>query len=140
MTSSGLYAGYGGSFSQTLGVSPKTVQAPSPGWNYVTEGTYTLKFSVTNYFVSYPGYFHAEVSFGTQELCEASGLAKHYQEEITVTCPSSGYIVIAKSLPDGGPVQGQQPLAIKFSSPSWSWPVLFPNPEKISLTFKPESQ
>lgn len=138
ITSSGLYAGYGGSFSQTLGVSPKTVQAPSPGWNYVTEGTYTLKFSATNYFVSYPGYYTAEIDFGTQELCETSGWGMHYSAQVTLSCPSSGYLVIAKALPLGGPVQGQQPLVIKFHVDGWT--VVFPDPEKISLTFTPESQ
>lgn len=126
------YAGNGGAFSQNLGVSPLAVQKPSPGWQYVTEGVYTLNFSVTNYFPNYPGYYTAEIYFGTQELCETSGWGALRSNRVTLTCPSSGYIVIAKSLPNGGPVQGSSDLVVKFSVKGWI--MLF---DDVSLTFTP---
>lgn len=133
VTQSKAYAGYGGSFSQNLGISPQAVQKPSPGWQYVTEGVYTLNFSVANYFPNYPGYYTAEIYFGTQELCETSGWGASHFSQVTLTCPSSGYIVIAKSLPSGGPVQGANDLVVKFSVSGWT--VLF---DKVSLEFIPQ--
>jgi hypothetical protein len=127
------YAGNGGTFSQDLGISPSMVQKPSPGWQYVTEGTYVLKFSVANYFPSYPGYYAAKVSFGTQELCETSGWGTQAFTQITLVCPAPGYLVIDQALPDGGPVQGFSNLAITFSAPYWT--VLF---DKVSLEFTPD--
>ena len=132
------YAGYGGTFSQDLGISPRTVQKPSPGWPYGTEGVYVLTFSVANYFPSYPGYYSAEIDFGTQELCEASGWGTYHFSQVTLTCPCSNYIVLAKALPGGGPVQGSNDLVIHFTvndgSANGGWPVLF---EDVSLTFTP---
>lgn len=136
-----LIAGYGSSFSQTLSVSPATVQAWPGRPGYHREGVYLLKFSAGNYFPSYPGYYTVVVSFGTQELCDASKWGMATSTEITIVCPSPGYLIVDKALPLGGPVQGEQPLAIKFTvndgSANGGWPVLFPNPEKISLTFTP---
>ena len=132
------YAGYGGSFSQTLGVTPQTIQAPSPGWTYATEGVYVLKFSVANFYANYPGYYTAEIDFGTQELCETSGWGTIYFNQVTLTCPGSNYIVFAKALPEGGPVQGSSDLVIHFTvntgAGNGGWPVLFKN---VSLTFTP---
>lgn len=133
------YAGTGGSFSQDLGVNPATVQKPSAGWPYVTEGTYELKFSVANYFPNYPGYYEAKISFGTQELCETTGWGTRNFTEVTLICPSSGYLILDKSLPAGGLVQSQNNLVITFTvndgSVNGGWPILFKGP--ISLTFTP---
>lgn len=125
-------AGYGSRFSQNLGISPLIVQKPSPGWKYVTEGNYTLNFSVANYFHNYPGYYTAEIDFGTQELCEASGWGTGNFSRVTLTCPGPGYLVIDKSLPNGGPVQGSQNFVVKFSVNGWT--LLFDN---MSFTFTP---
>lgn len=127
------YAGYGGAFSQTLAINPLTVQKPSPGWQYVTEGVYVLKFSVANYFPNYPGYYEAKISFGTQELCDTSGWGTRTFTEVTLACPSPGYLIVDKALPAGGPAQGSSDLAITFSAPGWT--VLF---DKVSLEFTPQ--
>lgn len=130
--------GYAATFAQTLPVSPRTVQSPSPGWQYGTEGVYTLTFSVANYFPNYPGYYTAEIGFGSQELCEASGWGTSHPSQVIVTCPSSNYLVIDKALPGGGAVQGNEPLVLHFTvndgSPNGGWPVLF---DDVSLTFTP---
>lgn len=126
--------GYGTVHSEDLGISPKTIQAPSPGWQYGTEGTYTLAFDVVNYFPGYPGYYTAEIDFGTQELCEASGWGMSRMSHITIVCPGSNYIVLAKALPLGGPVQGAQNLVLHFTVPGWQ--LLFSN---VNLTFQPEA-
>lgn len=128
-----LIAGYGSSFSQTLSTTPAQLQEYKLG--YTIEGTYILKLSVVNYFPSYPGYYTAEVSFGTQELCETSGWGTKSFTEVTLVCPGPGYLIVDKALPLGGPVQGQQPLVIKFSVNGWT--ELFDN---VSLSFTPESQ
>lgn len=137
--SSMLYAGYGGTFSQTLTVSPAKLQEYYPG--YFNEGVYVLKFSVANWFPAYPGYYTAEIDFGTQELCEASGWGTRTFTEVVLTCPAAGYIVADKSLPGGGPVQGAKDFVIHFAvndgSPNGGWPVLFDN---ISLTYTSEAK
>jgi len=141
ITSSGLYAGYGGSFSQDLGISPRTVQAPSPGWQYGTEGTYTLTFSEVNYFPPYPGKYDVEITFGTQQLCEGYGWGTSRTQKVTVVCPSSNYMVLGKSLPGGGPEQGMNNLVLTVTvndgSANGGWPVVF---NDFSLTFTPVSQ
>lgn len=124
-------AGYGSSFSQTLSTTPSALQEYRPG--YTIDGFYVLKFSVANYFPSYPGYYAAKVSFGTQELCETSGWGTRASTQITLVCPSPGYLIVDKALPAGGPVQGQQNLAISFSAPGWT--VLFDN---VSMTWTPQ--
>lgn len=126
-----IIAGYGSSFSQTLSMTPSQLQEYRPG--YVNEGAYVLKFSIINYFPSYPGYYEAKISFGTQELCETTGWGTRAFSQITLTCPSPGYLIVDKSLPSGGPVQGQQPLAISFHVDGWI--VLF---DKVSLEFTPQ--
>lgn len=128
------FAGYGSSFSQDLGVSPATIQAWPGKPSYHKEGIYVLKFSVANYFSSYPGYYEAKISFGTQELCETTGWGTRNFKEITLVCPSPGYLIVDKALPAGGPVQGQQNLAITFSAQGWTQ--LF---DDVSLTFTPEN-
>lgn len=125
-------AGYGSTFSQTLSTNPLVVQQPSPGWQYVTEGTYQLEFAVANYFPSYPGYYTAEIDFGGQELCEASGWGTHKFVQVHLTCPGPGYLVIDKALPMGGPVQGAKPFVIKFTVSGWT--LLF---DQVALTFTP---
>jgi hypothetical protein len=125
------YAGYGGSFSQVLTATPAQLQEFKPG--YTNEGVYVLKFSVANFYPSYPGYYTAEVSFGTQELCETSGWGTKSFTEVTLVCPGPGYLVVDKALPNGGPVQGQQKLAISFTASGWT--LLFDN---ISMEFTPQ--
>lgn len=134
MPNGDILEGNGGSFSQDLGISPKTIQAPSPGWQYGTEGTYILTFDVVDYFPNYPGYYTAEIDFGTQELCEASGWGKMRTAHVTLVCPASNYIVLDKSLPLGGPVQGTQNLVLHFTVNGWQ--MFFSN---INLTFTPEA-
>jgi len=133
-------AGYGSSFHQTLSISPQDVQGISipnygPAW---TEGFYVLTFSVANYYPKYPGYYTANVSFGMQELCEASGWGTQKFAPVTVVCPGPEYIVGAASLPDGGIVQGKQQFVITFTvndgSANGGWPIMF---DDVSLTFTP---
>lgn len=126
-------AGYGSVFSQDLGVSPSAIQALSNKPHYHAEGVYTLKFSVANYFPSYPGYYEAKISFGTQELCDASGWGTRTSTQITVVCPSPGYLLVDKALPAGGPAQGSSNLTITFSAPGWA--VFF---DDVSLSFTPD--
>jgi hypothetical protein len=130
-----LYAGsqtatLDGTFSQDLGISPRTVQAPSPGWQYGTEGTFVLTFTTMNYFPSYPGKYNAEITFGTQSLCENYGWGTSHWSRVMLVCPSSNYMVFGKSLPGGGPPQGANNLVLHFTVNGW--PVIFDN---VSLTF-----
>jgi hypothetical protein len=112
------YAGYGGSFSQVLTTTPAQLQEYKPG--YTIEGKYILKFSPANYFPSYPGQYNVELYFGTQQLCEAHELwgTKTFTE-VTITCPSPGYLIVDKALPLGGPVQGQQHFVLTFTGNGW---------------------
>jgi hypothetical protein len=126
----------GSSFFQTLSTSPAKVQAvQGPG---ARDGIYTLKFSVANYFNAYPGYFTAEIDFGTQELCETSGWGKSTFTQITLTCPGPTYIVLYKALyPNGSSSpasQGTSNFIVKFSAAGWI--LMFDN---VSLTFTPSS-
>jgi hypothetical protein len=128
-----LYAGYGGTFYQVLTTTPAQMQEYKPG--YATAGIYELKFSVANYFQSYPGYYTAEVDFGTQELCETSGWGMPSFTEIILDCPAPSYIIVDNALASNGvssPVQGQSPIAIHFTVGGWT--LLFNN---VSLTFTP---
>lgn len=125
-------AGYGSWLSQDLGVSPAHLQALA-NHNYHAEGVYALKFSVANYFPNYPGYYEAKISFGTQELCETTGWGTRNFTQVTLVCPSPGYLIVDKALPGGGPVQGQQNLAITFSAQGWT--LLF---DDVSLEFTPQ--
>ena len=135
ITSSGLYAGYGGSFSQALSTAPAQMQEYKPG--YTVEGVYVLKFSTINNFPSYPGYYTAEVSFGTQELCETSGWGTKPLTEITLVCPSPGYLIVDKALPLGGPAQGQQNFKLTVTVQGWT--LLFPT-DKVTLDFQAAGQ
>lgn len=127
--------GYGATLAQTLSVSPSQLQ-PAPDGSY--DGVYQFKFSVKNYFPSYPGYYTAEIDFGTQELCEASGWGTYGFTEVMITCPGSAFIVVDKSLPGGGPVQGRDNFVIHFTvndgSLNGGWPLVFKN---VSLMFTP---
>ncbi len=130
-----LYAGYGSTFSQDLGISPKQVQVWPGRPNYYKEGTYTLTFTVQEGIPSYPGYYHIEIDFGTQELGDCSGWGKMRAQQMTVTWPGTNYIVIDKSLPSGGLVQGDQNLTINGSVVGWT--TLFSN---FNLTFTPDAE
>lgn len=130
-----VLVGYGGSLSQVLSVTPRSLQL---GPNGYVDGVYTLQFDARSGFVSYPGYAIAEIDFGTQELCEGTGWPVRNFERVTVTCHAHAYIIVDKSLPDGGPVQSDSPLVIKLTA-NWGagnggWPVLARN---FTLTFTP---
>lgn len=130
------YAGNGATFYQILSTKPAELQQlPDRPKGYLAEGAYTLKFSVANYFPSYPGYYEAKISFGTQELCETTGWGTRNFTKVTLTCPSPSYIIAAKSLPEGGPVQGSANLAISFTGKGWI--LLF---DKVSLEFTPSGE
>jgi hypothetical protein len=129
------YAGSGSRFFQTLNTSPADIQEYRPG--YTNDGVYRFTFSVANYFPSYPGYFKATVSFGTQELCEAPGWGTKTFTQVTAICPSPGYIIVDHSLDENGnsgPVQGTSQFLITFSV--GGWPVLIAGP--VSFTFTPQ--
>ena len=129
--------GSGGSNVQTLVVTPDQLQnSVRPG--YPTEGIYRLSFAVQNYFPNYPGYFTAKVSFGTQELCEASGWGKRNTADIAVICPSPGYLIVDERCDETTgnclpPPQGNQPLTLTFSVPGWQ--IMFDN---VALSFTPD--
>lgn len=139
-------AGYGSSFSRDLGISPAQIQTLPVG-GCCTKGIYQMNFSVVNGEPGYPGYYTAEVYFGTQELCEASGwgmgaflwngaYGSFYRNSFT--CHSPAYLIWAKSLPGGGTAQGQSNLFVKFTvndgSFNGGWPLVF---KDVSLTFTP---
>jgi hypothetical protein len=130
-------AGFGSMFSQTLTTTPAQVQEYTPG--YARDGVYTLKFSVANYYPTYPGYYKVEIDFGTQELCESDGWGTRPFTQVTVTCPSPGYIVIYQAVPGGGAVQGNQPFVIHFTendgSANGGWSLFF---KDVSMTFTAE--
>ena len=130
--------GYGASKSQDLGITPKQLQVKLDNPNYFNEGFYTLSFSVTNQLGNYPGYYTARLSFGIQELCEASGWGTSAPVQVSIISPGSVYIVIDNSLPDGGPAQGNNNLILTFTvndgSANGGWPLDFKN---VSLTFTP---
>lgn len=133
------YAGYGGTFSQDLGISPMQLQKDQLG--HVIDGVYTLKFSIANYFPPYPGYYEVKVSFGAQELCDASGWGTRNFSQISLVCPSPDYFIIDQALQPDGPAQGASNLKITFTGSGWL--VLFKGdcslPKcPISLTFTPD--
>ncbi len=117
------YAGYGGSFSQDTGVKASSVQAGP------VDGIYTLKFFVANYFAVYPGYYEADISIGTQELCSTDGWATQYFTEVTLVCPAPRYIVFNNEFGFNSSAN----LVISFSAAT-GWPLLF---DDVSLTFTP---
>ena len=128
--------GYGATNSQPLSVSPVQLQAvPGQSFQFI-EGTYTLNFTVKNHFAAYPGYWTAQIDFGTQELCSMDGWGTAAVKQITMACPGPGYIVADQALPGGGPVQGAQPLTVNFSVPTGDWPIFF---DKVALTFTPDN-
>jgi len=124
--------------SETLDVTPASLQEFKPG--YTHDGTYTLRFSIQNYFISYPGYYTATISYGSQELCEISGWGDKAVTEITLACPSPGYLVINDSFspPDAsgnytaGPPQGTSNFILTFRGAGW--PTLFSG---ISFAYTP---
>lgn len=132
------YAGYGGGFSQVLTTSPLQLQQIPNRPGYFNDGVYVLKFSVANWYPSYPGYFTVQIDFGLQELCESSGWGTKSFTQVTVVCPGSSYIVADKSLPGGGKVQGASDFVLHVTvndgSADGGWPLLFDN---FSLTFTP---
>lgn len=127
--------GYGATHSEDLGVSPAHFQEYQPG--YTISGTYTVTFSVHNKFFSYPGYLAAKLSFGAQELCDTSIWAEGVYTQITLVCPSPGYLIVDRSLYENGsigPVQGAANFVMKFSS-GQTWPVLVDN---VFVDFRPQ--
>lgn len=126
----------GGKFYQTLTTSPASLQEYRPG--YTITGLYTLTFSVVNGFPSYPGYWIADIHYGTQELCDPPGWGTDNPTMITAICPSPGYLIVDHALNEDGTLQGapqgQKPFTISFTVNGW--PVLIPV-DKISLTFTP---
>lgn len=124
--------------SQDLGITPEQLQA-IPGYpSYYYEGAYTLTFSAKNALVNYPSYYDVKLSFGSQELCEWSGVGTIQWQQITISCPISNYIVIDKALPSTGPVQGKSNLVVTWTGgeDGWPyWPILI---DKASLTFTPQ--
>jgi hypothetical protein len=134
------YAGYGGTFFQELTESPaKVQQAPGQQPGYYVEGFYALKFSVKNFFPSYPGKYDVELYYGTQSLGETYGWGTAAKTEVTVIIPSPGYMIAAKSLPTG-PLQGQKNFSIHITASDGTanggWTLLF---KDFSLTFTPDS-
>jgi hypothetical protein len=125
------YAGYGGSFSQTLMATPAQFQDFVHGGP--AEGVYTLTFWVANYFPHYPGQYDVEVSFGTQQLCESYGWGTGAFTKVTMICPASQHLVSGNSEPGGGPAQGSNPFVITFTVNGWI--LLFDN---VSMTFTPQ--
>jgi hypothetical protein len=127
--------GYGQTLSEDLGVSPAHFQEYQPG--YTIAGIYTLTVSVANHFYSYPGYLAYKVTFGSQELCDGSVWAEGVLTQVTLICPSPGYLIVDRSLYDNGtigPVQGKSNLVITWSA-GQTWPVLG---RDVSLTFTPQ--
>lgn len=131
--------GYGQSVTQDLGVSPEQLQAIPTHLHYYYEGVYVLSFSVKDALGDYPGYYTAEIDFGSQELCEMSGWGKVLPAQVTLVCPASNYIAFARTLPGGGPPQGTSDLTVTWTvndgSTDGGWPIVFDN---VSLTYTPE--
>jgi len=125
------YAGYGGTFSQDLGVKPSDLEAVS------RDGIFVMNFSVANYFTVYPGYYEAKLSIGAQELCSTDGWATWHTTAVTFVCPSPGYLVYDKIFPDGfagGPAPADHNAHLKISFVGYGWTVMF---DDVSLTFTP---
>lgn len=101
-------------------------------------GVYTLTFSESNPLGNYTGRFEVELSFGTQNLCDSYGWGTSVVLQVTVICPSPGYLIIDQSLPGGGSVQGAKDLVVTWTvndgSFNGGWPVKFDN---VSLKFTP---
>lgn len=118
--------------SRDTGVIASDLQAVS------RNGVYTLKFSVQNYFTVYPGYYEAKISLGqNHELCSTDGWATQNFTQVTLVCPSPGYIVFDQ-WPDDSPFDPNAHLVVSFSNNSVAyWPLMFDN---VSLSFTPESQ
>jgi hypothetical protein len=99
-----------------LGVTPASLQAGH------RDGLYILEFYVVNYFQSYPGYYTAMITFGTQELCKAEGWGRGSVTHVIAVCASPGYIVRDASLEENGtpgPVQGGSNLVLSFRAQGW---------------------
>lgn len=130
--------GYGQEHSEDLGVSPANFQEYKPG--YAITGFYALTFSLENSLASYPGYFQVKLSFGTQELGDCSGWGTDKLTEVTLICPSPGYLIIDHSLNcDQNPCVTCPPqgsLNLVFTSSVNGWPIKFSN---VSLIFTPQS-
>lgn len=126
--------GYGQTHSEDLGISPAKLQADPNHSGYIIEGIYQLNFTVQNILPSYPGYFEAEIDFGTQELGSGDGWGTRASAQISMLWPGPGYIIIDKELPSGGVVQGANNLILHFTVPGWQ--LKFDN---VSLTFTPQS-
>jgi hypothetical protein len=141
--------GSGNSIAIPLAVSPYQLQDDPNHPGYLRDGFYTLTFTVQNVDGPYPGYWSAEIDFGTQELGSQDGWASQGPTSrspnnvpstttITMVCPAPHYIVQDQALPGGGPVQGQQPFVLNFSSgPGPFWPVNF---NIVSFTYTPETR
>lgn len=108
----GTQAIEGATFSKDLGVSPSQLQGS-------VDGIYTFNFTVINHFPSYPGYYHIELDFGTQELCPAEGWGIKAVMHVTVICGGPHYIVVDQKLPGGGSVQGAYNIVINGNNSGW---------------------
>jgi len=122
---------------ETLNISPSQLQGMA-SQNY-NEGTFLLNFTISGLFLKYPGYAHAAITFGSQELCDGTAWSKVVADDITTVCPSPNYIVIDQTLPGSGPAQlgfipsqGNRNLVITFTK-EYGWPVHIDN---ISVKFK----
>ena len=130
--------GYGATFTQDLGISPAQIQTSPCGYSW--DGVYTLTFTVKNddSLPKYPGWWEVEITFGTQKLCDDYGWGTRGFTQTIKSCPAPAYIVNAKSLPGGGPVQGSNNLVAKWmvndGSANGGWPIKFYD---ASLTFTP---
>lgn len=141
--SQAIGAGYGSSFSVDLGVTPAQLQADPAhlgNFGYAINGIYRVKFSVENQLTVYPGYDTVKVSFGTQELCEASIWGMETFFEVPMICLGPRYLVNGNSLPGGGAPQGRNNLVVTVTvndgSANGGWPLYFKN---VSLTFTPSN-
>lgn len=127
----GCSAGYVAKCTQDLGISPKTLQIY--GGYHVTKGFYTVTFDVVSALGVYPPYYAIELDYGTQELCSGDGWGEEISTHIVWVCPSPGYLILDRQLPNQQPAQGASNLVLSFSVNYWKSLA-----DNFTVTFTPQ--
>lgn len=128
----GCAAGYVATCTQDLGRSPASLQVYD-GY-HVHRGFYAITFTTVSSLGVYPDYYVVKLGYGTQELCSPDGWATDIITTVTFICPSPGYLILDRQLPDQQPAQGANNLVLSFSVNYWQGVS-----DNFSVTFTPNN-